>query len=212
MNRRSRCAVLALAAVLAAAVAAEARSGWLAQVRLAAPPAAKADGITVHGHWRIVVRDRRGRVVARRVFHNDLTANGAELLARVLSRTNSAGLWYVRLGGPSGVVCTTVGVFRSFECNVVQAPTGGLSVSAPLATSNPDRGKIFLSGQATANGAIPIDRVSTGIGLCPASTAPSACTSDPTTNGLDFTFRQLPAPVAVAAGQIVQFQVVLSFS
>src|SRR5690348_825570 len=76
-------------------------------------------GIKVHGHWVIEVRNPDGGVVERREFENALTAVGARQLALLLARTASSGHWMVSFrqsgqvpgpcpGGLSGSVCMIV--------------------------------------------------------------------------------------------------------
>jgi hypothetical protein len=69
----------------------------------ALPPAkGQHEGITVHGHWTIEVRNPDGRVVTHREFENALTGGGQILLASLLSNQAVPGAWSVDL-------CTTGG-------------------------------------------------------------------------------------------------------
>ena len=64
------------------------------------PTQGTQEGIKVHGQWIIEVRNPDGTVVTRREFENALVTPG--LLALILGRQNSVGLWLVVLCPPSG--------------------------------------------------------------------------------------------------------------
>src|SRR5580704_12645686 len=64
-------------------------------------PKGQTEGIKVHGHWTIEVRNPDGTLVDHREFENSLApangGNGAGLLAALLGRVVSAGSWSVVL-------------------------------------------------------------------------------------------------------------------
>src|SRR5208282_658242 len=85
-----------------AAPAAQQAPGSAATAKPAAPaeknPASQAkgphEGITVHGHWTIEVRNPDGKVVTRREFENALQPGGyAALGALIVANSSSAGLF-----------------------------------------------------------------------------------------------------------------------
>lgn len=59
------------------------------------------EGIKVHGHWTIEVRDADGTLVTHREFENALTSSGGGELARYLARSSTVGQWNVGLVGAS---------------------------------------------------------------------------------------------------------------
>lgn len=143
-----------------------------------------SEGIQVHGHWTIEVRDPDGTVASRREFENALTQEGAEALISLLTDLRPAGLgdadWVVGLSDTSGTPpCPS-------ECFVVEG--AGLTVEN-LGSS------MRLSGAATADTDGTISRVRTIIGFLVLFTE--------TTNF---------APASVAANQTVYVEVEISFS
>ena len=63
------------------------------------------EGITVHGHWVLEVRNPDGTLVTRREFENGLNetrGHGAEWLGMLLKRTSTAGRWRVILASLNG--------------------------------------------------------------------------------------------------------------
>src|SRR5438093_5811943 len=55
------------------------------------------EGIKVHGHWTIDVRNPDGRLVTHREFENALTPDGGNTLAKIFGRINMPGLWQILL-------------------------------------------------------------------------------------------------------------------
>lgn len=75
---------------------------------MAAPGAAAsqgsptAEGIKVHGHWTIEVREADGALVERREFENVLTPFGAGHIVQVLARETVQDRWLIQLDGGGG--------------------------------------------------------------------------------------------------------------
>src|SRR5208337_4944362 len=63
----------------------------------------KHEGIKVHGHWTIEVRNPDGKLVAHREFENSLTIPGGVVLSQVLARQNSVGAWSIFLNSSPGL-------------------------------------------------------------------------------------------------------------
>ena len=57
------------------------------------------EGIHVHGHWVIEVRNPDGSITARREFENSLQPTGASTLASLLAGDHVPGAWSVYLNG-----------------------------------------------------------------------------------------------------------------
>lgn len=92
---------------------------------VAEPSASKGqhEGITVHGHWTIVVRNPDGTVATRREFENSLVNNvGPNLLAGLLSGNFAVGPWSITLRGAPGP-CGTYLVPGLGQCNIVPGNT-----------------------------------------------------------------------------------------
>jgi hypothetical protein len=198
----------------------------------AAKPSAKADngatksepsggpreGITVHGHWVIDIRNADGTLASHHEFENALTYGpvaGNDLLSRLLTRQVTVGQWYVSVSGANGP-CGTSSAPKPCILQEDGSPGAlpgeiffGLkpSVDAP---STPTA-SVQLKGNATAGSAGQISSVSTWQFTCAPSVAPAACGSSPT-NFFAFTAQDLATPIAVQqAGQIIQVTVKFSF-
>jgi hypothetical protein len=152
-------------------------------------PAAKGakEGIAVHGHWTIVVKNPDGTVAARQEFENALDpVEGADLLTGLLSGAYTTEGFLIDLSTGAGTLCG-VGDCTMYDsrvqgvCNNVQSSlTCGTLTYTPNKTAAHNNAVGFtLSGNVTLlqtdGGAI--NGVSTGIAACvPAS---SVLTSGP---------------------------------
>jgi len=176
------------------------------------------EGIKVHGHWTIEVRNPDGKLVTHREFENSLAGGqGSFALSTVLARINFVGLWQINLGGPaSGGPCP--GSVNNGDCMIQENASplsgsglfNGLSVTAPTGANGFN--VLQLSGTATA-GTGQITRVQTFVNTCPSGTASCApaTTGGGVTAGFNFTGAAI-APINVSSGQTVAVTVVISFS
>jgi hypothetical protein len=107
------------------------------------------EGIKVHGHWTIEVRNPDGKVVTHREFENSLVTGGgpqggADLLTTLLGRTVVTGPWLIALGNNLGTgsplggsICpTNPGTVYNFngtgECLITEAnSTWTLTLTTP---------------------------------------------------------------------------------
>jgi hypothetical protein len=165
------------------------------------------EGIKVHGHWTIEVRNPDGSLVSHREFENSLATgangSGSSVLSSILGRANSVGLWDIHLGGS---ICGTSSA--PGPCELAE-PGGGTSPAIFNTLSvGVNAGKVVLAGTATAQIAGAIVEVDTIASVCPPSNPPSS----PCLNHANFTVAFLGTPISVSAGQIVQVQVAISFS
>lgn len=190
-KRKTLAAVaLALGLVLAGEPAARADTG-------AAQPDATSGGIQVHGHWTIEVRNPDGSLASRREFENALVpGEGDAALARMFNRNQMNWKWVVEVGedSPSGT---------GGPCRPAVTPPNGrpCTVRQPDVTVTVAGETVRLSGAVTAQQASDVSRFATLL--------------DAVHNGgtiTRFTEKRLPAPVSVAAGQVIQVTVVFSFS
>jgi hypothetical protein len=79
----------------------------------AAPAAQSAskgqqEGIKIHGHWTIEVKNPDGKLVTHREFENTLTPAGAQTLADILSGQNFVGSWAVAVVSSGTPPCSLV--------------------------------------------------------------------------------------------------------
>jgi len=181
----------------------------------AKPSRGSGEGIKVHGHWTIDVRNPDGALASHRDFENSLQPSGAAALVGSLSRTSVTGLWMVVLGGLSAPgPCNSTTTCYVLEPNeTISGDSYNLTVSAP--TSGPNRGKIVLAGSVTVSGSATIAVVETMMDVCAMGVNATACTATQagyiTTLFTSFGF--MPNMyVTVVPGQLVQVTVVLSFS
>lgn len=167
------------------------------------------EGIKVHGDWTLTVRNPDGTVAAVHEFKNALvTALGADRrLASMLGGDLVPGQWVVGFGvtpsdgcgGNGGCYITEMPLPTSHSTNLTKTiPTGGL-----------DFGKLVLRGSVRMVKAASISIVFTQLTTCAGTTAPNTCAA---ANYVEFTRKSLDALVPVAADQLVEVKVVISFS
>src|SRR6185295_16924698 len=71
--------------------------GTVPLVAQAATPGPPHEGIKVHGHWTVDVREPDGKLVSHREFENALASAGASPLAQLLTHSFSVIAWAVYL-------------------------------------------------------------------------------------------------------------------
>jgi hypothetical protein len=184
--------------------------------QLASVPDGAGEGIAVHGHWVIEVKNPDGTLVERREFENALVPGfGAPTLAKILSRTNSVGGWKITLYG--------VPVTQSPFLTETSTRTEGVLVESTYTRTYPyyfnnltvslsaDTNGCVLSGTVTAAINGNIGRVKTHVIMLPSSQPPSSIyTGGVSTN--DVTETTLASPISLTAGQLVTVTVTFSFS
>jgi hypothetical protein len=187
-----------------------------------APENGPRNGIKVHGHWTIEVRNPDGTLATHREFENSLTF-GARFLATALGRQSTAGLWTITFGvlnsasqpcqsGTGPNLCVVV---ESADSQIGSNIFHTLTPSAPFAPE-PNAGKLTLSGTAAVQNTSQISIVETFAGACAPTVPPASCllNSANAYNGvgvLGFSATSI-APISVTAGQVVEVTVVFSFS
>ena len=229
-TRRQRITTAVILVLAIATFPAAFSRGLIAQTRASqsASPSTNSkgghsEGIQVHGHWTIEVRNPDGRLVSRREFENALTTNGSFFLASVMGRQFSVGEWSVTLGsGNVNVDSPCTSSLNPISPCVLYEATGhypgadNTSAFKTLTVSMLDQGinhGVILNGNATAQRTGSIGNVQTQLWLCPPSTAPNACflTLDGSTPSGNITGTTI-SPVNLSPGQIIQVKVVISFS
>jgi hypothetical protein len=196
--------VLALAAGTATAATAQEASG-------------PKEGITVHGHWIIEVRNPDGTVSTRREFENALVAPGAGALSLLLAQQAVPGTWFVwiganpciRLGNPTGCAMTNA---YGAQGGVPTEFFPSLTVTAP--TSGPNAGKVVFEGTATATNPAPsaINSVLTQLWMCPPTMLTGAGCRSAGVVQANFTQATVTPAIPLVSGQIIQVTVIISFS
>lgn len=156
------------------------------------------EGIKVHGHWVIDVRNPDGTLVTHREFENGLI--GPAVLANVLARQNSVGFWRVMLTD------TNIGSdYDLLEPTYIgSGASNNLTVTAGGAAA-------VLTGSFVASVADTINAVETDNYLCSPSTPPSTpCSGSQQDSG--FTSTRFSPGISFVAGQTVTVIVTISFS
>lgn len=173
---------------------------------LAAPLTyAQSEGIKVHGHWTIDVRNADGSLAAHYEFENALANHlgASTFLNGVLSRTKRVGRWQVSLPDSNGQPLIWI-----VEPGTPGFGTDAQTLAVTTPATGPNAGKLVLSGHGTAPRAAQINFVQSQTDDCPAPGDPAACV----TSAFAFSQKNLTSAIPVAAGQIVQLTVVFSFS
>jgi hypothetical protein len=180
------------------------------------------EGIKVHGHWTIEVRNPDGTLADRREFENSLSQpSGAQILAGFLNNAGATAaptpfFWAVTLAGPQTLSLTIPAgpCGTGNPCVIGQSALslGAASISAPLPdafnlTASLSGGTFTLGGSVVATTTSNIVSVATStVALHP------QLTSLPTLIYNQFTSTTLANPVIATAGQTVAVTVVISFS
>ena len=186
------------------------------------------EGIKVHGHWMIDVRNPNGTLMKHHEFENALVPG--PVLASLLGRTKIMGTWRIILSWPGGKEPCNTRIGSAMEptpCLIIE-PNLSVNVGAPdyvftnLKVSAPGN-SLILSGFATVGADTFIKQVGTAVSACSTDTPVSVCTGGYLPL-FDFTSATLtepvnglcppntPCAVHVSHGQIVQVTVTISFS
>lgn len=174
---------------------------------------AEQEGVRVHGAWTITVRNPDGSLDTRRTSENSF--ENPQALSNFLARSRTVGYWRVEAesGTNSENPCeeTSDGTPRKCRITEVSNPNfnwvfPGLDISAPDSGDNAN--SVVANGSFTSQRDGQVEFVSTSVGDCDPSTAPSNC-NIPTSSV--FTSKQFSSPVSVTSGQQVNVSVVISF-
>jgi hypothetical protein len=189
-------------------VAAVAVACGLVGVR-AQEPQGPREGITVHGHWAIDIKNPDGSPVLHREFENALIGSGQFALSAILSRRLVVGPWSIALieGTTSPCGTTIVGGYTfQKRCLITELPTmyaADVPISTNLTVSSDASFRTtVLTGSFQSTEAGDLGGVKTVVGTC---TAAGVCSP------VDFSGTAISA-ITIAKGQIVQVSVTLSFS
>ncbi len=194
-------------------------------------------GIKMHGHWTIDVRNPDGTLVQHRDFENSIQYDGQNYLTALMSGYAVAGNYAIYFSNSTATTTNAVCTSGTYPyCAIVQSLTngqgptfcsfytcvGGLTVTPTFGTGP----TVKLAGNITApNGGIiatvytaPAGCTAVGNSTYPPTTiatiTPAQCLAS--TSGYSMggtsTATTLASPVTVVAGQIIQITVTLSFS
>lgn len=178
----------------------------------------KREGIKVHGHWTIEVRNPDGSLATRRDFDNSLVGGANLALSTVLGRTNLVGQWAINLfGGSAGGPCPG-SVNNNLGVCIIEESGGPITGSGVFQTLTiapvPNASGVYslqLSGNATASGSTQIGTVQTFLNVCPGG-GPSCPPITAIGAGYLFSQASLSTGINVSSGQVIQVTVVFSFS
>lgn len=177
--------------------------------------AAEADAlgaeIGVHGAWKVTVLEPDGSMAATTEFTNDLVPQ--HLLNALLTRELSTGSWVIDLKSPSIVepLCEGSRTCRIVEplSTVAGADATNLKLEfVAFDSGGPNRTRLSGSVEITDDGEIAA--VETLNHLCHGSRSPDDCAAEGGQILVGLTATKLD-PIPVAAGQIVQVEVEISF-
>lgn len=225
--KRKKLALVAVSLALGfGAAAGAARSGLLGTLAIGEKGHPAASGIQVHGKWSLVVRNRRGKVVARRRFENALTPQGADILVGLIAETSffpgAGNTWggYGSIGGQG--IQLDDGSAPGHGCNLlfpivnpcVIEHSNGAGASALSVVAAPSG--ITLSGNVAPAATTTFTKVETLLKTCTSDHGQDDCndkqSSDAGVAWRTFTSKTLTTPLPVQAGQAVSVTVTLSFS
>src|SRR5579871_6654695 len=169
------CAALALGQSKPEQKPAEEKESKPQSTKPAAASAEKEDngnheGIKVHGHWVLQIRNRDGSVASRREFDNSLATgpnNGGAALSQILAGVVVVRPWFVQFssGGKAVLGVTTAQTSCGYPCS------NFLTIDF-----NSEPGQLVFQGVTPlATAATTVDTVSNLVGLCGISVNPVTC-------------------------------------
>jgi hypothetical protein len=203
-------------------------------------PNGATQGIKVHGHWVIDVKNPDGTLAAHREFENSLTGpnQGQLLLGGLLSGYYVAGDYAIQLGTsicagagkcsiiasqsgePGSYLCTQGECFATLKYTYNLAPTTGNQIDAYM----------VMSGSAVPDETGTLDTVSTVYNVCDftngytgsgapvlptgvTSVAPASCIGTNNSAFIStFTSTTVTPSISITSGQVISVTVTISFS
>lgn len=198
-----------------------------------APTGGRQEGVKIHGHWVIDVRNPDGTLAQHHDFENSATGYGQELLAALMSGYAVPSDYAIFLASTGTAPCSAPQ--GNIGCGIVHSLTTlpgsalcqyytcftSLTYAANIIDSSASGSTFTLAGNFTASQAGTITGVSTFYGTCPANlstvtglttVSPSTCSTTPGSGGYRTGTTTTITTVNVVASQIVQVTVTFSFS
>jgi len=179
----------------------------------AAEKKGSAEGIKVHGHWTIEIRNPDGTLDSRREVENALVVSdigGSSLLAGLLANYYSDPIWTVSLYGPGTTgPCSHEGSPDPWPCVITEAraPFSGTEYSKNLVLDLP-----VVGMQRRPVGTLELSGSTTAVRDSTLATVYSQCYILARNHFGGFTAKSLTPAIEVRAGQVIQVKVVFSFS
>jgi len=185
---------------------------------------ASHQGITVHGHWIIDVRNPDGTLVEHRDFQNSLV--GPNVMIGLLYGSEVPSDFLVYFTGTTPPCNVTAGFYCDIVHNLSVLPAnarcgGGYDYCVTGLTITPTFGsspQLVLAGNMTATQAGTISTVGTMIGLCGTGTttlttvSASSCAAGNSGYGYGSLTQTGITALSVISGQIIQVSVTITFS
>jgi hypothetical protein len=203
-------------------------------------PNGATQGIKVHGHWVIDVKNPDGTLATHREFENSLTGanQGQLLLGGLLSGYYVAGDYAIQLGSsicagtgkcsiiasqtgePGSYLCTQGECFATLKYTYNLAPTTGNTIDAYM----------VMTGSAVPDETGTLDTVSTVYNVCDftngytgsgapvlptgvTSVAPASCIGTNNSAFIStFTSTTVTPSISITSGQLISVTVTISFS
>jgi hypothetical protein len=184
-----------------------------APVTQAAKPAApkgQSEGIRVHGHWMIEVKNPDGKVTARREFENSVQPAGESYLAALLAGNNSPGGLSILLNGlgfslnPANPGRYTLDFSEAGPCLPFASPgppDSGLVQGTPATGS-----ACVITGGANSAGYASV------LGSWCYTASPASCSTNLMATAPTFTAPNLTVPVPLGGAPPGSTQIALSGS
>ncbi len=183
------------------------------------------EGIKVHGHWIIDVKDKDGKIVEHRDFQNSLDPTfGGLILARLLNGSFVASdIEIVASGNSFSQTMYVSGSASASGCGSTCLP----NATETLVINNNGVATLALTGQFTPSAAQTITTVATAVETCsisgnsaPLPVTPRDChaATGISAQNAGYSLASYPftgtniAPLSMAAGQTLAISVTLSFS
>jgi hypothetical protein len=203
-------------------------------------PDGATQGIKVHGHWVIDVKNPDGTLAAHREFENSLTGagQGQLLLGGLLSGYYVAGDYAIELGsnicapaGKCAIIVSQTGQPGSYLCSQAECyPTLKYTYNLAPTTGNQIDAYMVMSGSAVPDETGTLDTVSTVYNVCDfangysgsgapvlptgvTSVAPSSCIGTNNSAFIStFTSTTVTPSISITRGQSISVTVTISFS
>jgi hypothetical protein len=178
----------------------------------AKPGNGSQEGIKVHGHWTITIRNEDGSVASRHEFKNALANfSGLPLL---LAHGGSVGQWRIAVFGPTVPLvqpCQSSPLGINIPRPCVLGETNGPQTFGTLQVTA-SATELTIRGSVQAQASSPLAVVHTEFDICTPAQGPSL--SCQVSNLVaPFTQKDISAQgIQVAAGQTIDISVVISFS
>jgi hypothetical protein len=176
-------------------------------------PGGKSEGIKVHGHWVLDVRNPDGTLASRKEFENALLTipgEGSSALATLLAGGAAVGGWYVALASPGVNGQFIIG--QGSICS--DLPEAGSCVNSLTAVVGISGTQLILQGTTAPfpNGLL-ISSAGTTLLTCSPGLTPAACLAGGPGVFKQWDFTQVAGlNQSVLTGQTVTVTVTLSFS